>query len=182
MRLNFSGSLPTHADVKDVSVYGTTDDFRGHADPGKSLVVDAAWKCSVTRPWVLALDGIYQHSRNTKVIGVQNGKNVRLDGDSSWSYGFSRAFEYNISPTHCRCPRHCAWTKCLFHCGARDGHQYRPLINSTAGIQLAAVWESNTSGLTNATMAVVCALARYARSSCGCGRFLRTKVALEQTG
>ena len=98
MRLNFSGSLPTDTDVKDVSVYGTTDGFRGHAEPGKSLVVDAAWEYSMTRHWVLALDGIYQHSRNTNVIGVQNGKNVRLDSGSSWSYGFAPAFEYNISP------------------------------------------------------------------------------------
>jgi hypothetical protein len=98
IRLNVSGSFPSDADVKDVSVYGTTNGFRGHADPGKSLFIDAALEYSMTRSWVLALDAIYQHNRNTTVIGTQDAKNVRLDSGSSWSYGFAPALEYNLSP------------------------------------------------------------------------------------
>lgn len=96
MRLNVSGALPSDADVKDVSVYGTTKGFRGHAEPGKSLFVDAAWEYSMTRNWVLALDAIYQDNQSTTVVGTQDGKNVRLDSGSSWAY--APAFEYNLSP------------------------------------------------------------------------------------
>jgi len=98
MRLNVTGSFSSNADVKDVSVYGTSNGFRGQAKPGKSLFVDAAWEYSVTRNWVLALDAIYQQNASTTVIGTQNGMNVRFDSGSSWSYGFAPALEYNISP------------------------------------------------------------------------------------
>ena len=98
MRLNVAGSFSGQADVRDVSVYGTKNGFRGHAEPGKSMFVDAAWEYSVTRNWVLALDAIYQHAASTTVIGTQNATNVRLDSGSSWAYGFAPALEYNISP------------------------------------------------------------------------------------
>lgn len=98
MRLNVAGSFSSNADVKDVSVYGTSNGFRGQAKPGKSLFLDAAWEYSVTRSWVLALDAIYQHNASTTVIGTQNAMKVRLDSGSSWSYGFAPALEYNISP------------------------------------------------------------------------------------
>ena len=98
MRFNIADTLPRPADVKDVSVYGTTNGFNGRAEPGRYLLVNAAWEYSVTREWVLALDGIYQHSGNTIVRGAQNGSDVRLDSGSSWSYGFAPAVEYNMSP------------------------------------------------------------------------------------
>lgn len=98
MRLNVSESFSSDVDVRDVSVYGTSNGFRGHAEPGKSLFVDAAWEYSMTRNWVLALDAIYQRNANTTVIGMQNAKPVRLDSGSSWSFGFAPAVEYNVSP------------------------------------------------------------------------------------
>lgn len=97
-RFNVSETVPSHAEVKDVSVYGTTDGFRGRAEPGRYLLVNAAWEYSMTRQWVLALDGIYEHSGNTMVRGTQNASNVRLDNGSSWAYGFAPAVEYNMSP------------------------------------------------------------------------------------
>lgn len=98
MRFNVSESFSNSIDVKDVSVYGTPNGFRGHAQPGKSLFVDAAWEYSVTRNWVLALDAIYQQSGNTAVTGTQNTKDVRLDSGSSEALGFAPAVEYNLSP------------------------------------------------------------------------------------
>jgi len=98
MRFNVAETLSSGVDVRDVSVYGTAEGFRGHAEPGKSLFVDAAWEYSMTRQWVLALDAIYEHSGNTTVFGTQNGKSVRLDSGPSWAYGFAPAVEYNISP------------------------------------------------------------------------------------
>lgn len=97
MRLNVLGSFSRKVEVKDASVYGTTNGFRGLAFPGKSVSVNPAWEYSVTRRWVLAMDGIYQHSTNTSVVGTQNGMNVRLNSGSSWSYGFAPAVEYNMS-------------------------------------------------------------------------------------
>jgi hypothetical protein len=99
MRLNASESFSGQAQVSDVSVYGTTSGFRGHAEPGKSLFVDAAWEYSVTRNWVLALDAIYQHNGSTTVAGVQNAKSLRLDSGSSWAPGLAPAVEYNLSPS-----------------------------------------------------------------------------------
>jgi hypothetical protein len=98
MRFNVAETLPTRVDVKDVSVYGTGDGFRGRAEPGRSLLVNAAWEYSLTRQWVLALDGIYARNGNTAVRGTQNGSNVRLDSGSSWAFGFAPAIEYNMSP------------------------------------------------------------------------------------
>jgi hypothetical protein len=98
MRFNVAETIPSGVDVKDVSVYGTTTGFRGHAEPGRYLLIDAAWEYSVTRQWVLALDGIYQHNGNTIVRGTQSGSGVQTDSGSSWAYGFAPAVEYNLSP------------------------------------------------------------------------------------
>ena len=97
MRLDLAETFSSATAVKDVSVYGTTTGFRGHADPGRSQTVDAAWEYSMTRNWVLALDGFYDHSGNTRVLGTQSGKPVSFDSGSSWGYGFAPAVEYNLS-------------------------------------------------------------------------------------
>lgn len=97
MRFNVADTLSTRADVKDVSVYGTTKGFVGHADPGRYLFVNAAWEYSLTRNWVLALDGFYDHSGSTRVFGTQNGKPMDFDSGASWGYGFAPAVEYNLS-------------------------------------------------------------------------------------
>ena len=97
MRLNVSETFPSDVGVRDVSVYGTTKGFRGYAEPGKSLLLNAAWEYSISRQWVIALDAIYEHSGNTTVIGSQNAKRLRLDSGSSWVYGFAPAVEYNMS-------------------------------------------------------------------------------------
>ena len=97
MRFNVANTLSTRADVKDVSVYGTTKGFVGHADPGRYLFVNAAWEYSMTRNWVLALDGFYDHSGSTRVSGTQSGKPVDFESGPSWGYGFAPAVEYNLS-------------------------------------------------------------------------------------
>lgn len=99
MRLNASESFSSGVKVRDVSVYGTANGFRGRAEPGKSLSIDGAGEYSMTRNWVLALDGIYQHSGNTTVVGTQSAKSLRLKTGSSWAFGFAPAVEYNVSPS-----------------------------------------------------------------------------------
>jgi hypothetical protein len=97
MRFDVSEVFSAAAPVKDVSVYGTTENFRGHAMPGNVLVADAAWEYSKTRNWVWALDAFYQRSGNTAVSGTQAGKPLRFSTGTSWSYGFAPAVEYNLT-------------------------------------------------------------------------------------
>jgi hypothetical protein len=102
MRLNATQSLSTYASVAGVSVYGTSQGFQGHAKPGASTFVDAAWEYSLTRNWVLALDATYRHTNNTRIIGqdpAQSPSNIKLNSGSSDAIGFAPALEYNWKPT-----------------------------------------------------------------------------------
>jgi hypothetical protein len=102
MRLNATQSLSTYANVVGVSVYGTSQRFQGHAKPGASSYVDAAWEYSLTRNWVLALDATYRHTNNTRITGndpAQSPPNIQLHSGSSDVIGFAPALEYNWKPT-----------------------------------------------------------------------------------
>jgi hypothetical protein len=102
MRLNAAQSLSTYANVAGVSVYGTSEGFQGHAKPGPSTFVDAAWEYSLTRNWVLALDATYRHTANTKITGYdasQSPPNIQQNTGSSDAIGFAPALEYNWKPT-----------------------------------------------------------------------------------
>ena len=102
-RLDLSGSFSHDVRLEDVSVYGTGSGFRGRASPGSSFVADSSWEYSVTRNWVLALDVVYEHDANTRVVGsypTLQGDNspaltFRGNSGSSESLGFAPAVEYN---------------------------------------------------------------------------------------
>jgi hypothetical protein len=103
MRFNVTDAISTHPHVDGVSVYGTGSGFSGHAHPGNSLFVDAAWEYSVTRSWVLALDATYRNTRNTHVTGYDSeggsGRpSVAMDSGVSEAYGFAPAIEYSWTP------------------------------------------------------------------------------------
>ena len=99
MRFNVAPAFSSTAKIQDVSIYGTTAGFRGHATPGASIFVDAAWEYSVTRRWVLALDAVYRHQANTPVTGYNafdpNRSTLRLDSGSSVAFQLAPAVEYN---------------------------------------------------------------------------------------
>jgi len=102
MRLNATQSLSTYANVTGVSVYNTPTGFQGHAKPGPSTFVDAAWEYSLTRNWVLALDATYRHTNNTRITGddpTQSPPNIQRNTGSSDAIGFAPALEYNWKPT-----------------------------------------------------------------------------------
>jgi hypothetical protein len=102
MRLNATQSLSSYATVAGVSVYGTSPGFQGHAKPGASTFVDAAWEYSLTRNWVLALDATYRHTNNTRITGqdpAQSPPNILLNSGASDAVGFAPALEYNWKPT-----------------------------------------------------------------------------------
>ncbi|MGC2705690.1 MAG: transporter, partial [Candidatus Acidiferrales bacterium] len=102
MRFNVSQALSSYAKVEGASVYGTTSGFQGHAKPGASSFVDAAWEYSLTRKWVLALDATYRHTGDTRVTGYDAGEtppSVKLNSGSSDAVGFAPAIEYNWKST-----------------------------------------------------------------------------------
>lgn len=102
MRFNVAQSFSTRAQVEDISVYGTADGFRGHARPGSSFYVNAAWEYSLSQRWVLALDVTYRRSHGARVRGYDlrddQSHLLHLDGRSSEALGFAPAIEYSWSP------------------------------------------------------------------------------------
>jgi hypothetical protein len=109
-RLDLTYAISSSVSVHDLSVYGTTNGFSGHASPGDSFSADASAEYSVTRNWVLALDVVYQHNDSTQVSGSQAPLGVLATqagplvptpyasaSGASWSLGFAPAIEYNFS-------------------------------------------------------------------------------------
>jgi len=105
-RLDVSGAFSNSVHVEDVSVYGTSEGFRGSASPGHSLYMDLAGEYSVTQRWVLGIDLTYRHGGNTRVAGydaldpesVQNPPSIVFNSGSSDAFGFAPAIEYNWTP------------------------------------------------------------------------------------
>lgn len=101
MRFNVAQSFSTRTEVAGVSVYGTPDGFRGHARPGRSFYVNAAWEYSLARRWALAIDVTYRRSHGARVRGYDEHRSslpLRLDGRSSETFGVAPAIEYSWSP------------------------------------------------------------------------------------
>jgi hypothetical protein len=104
-RLNVAYAMSDSVDVADTSVYGTSQGFRGHADPGDTFSIYSAWEYSVTRNWVLALDVFYQHDGSTRIRGTNlvtdNGAPERVpfaaESGSAWRLGLAPAIEYNFT-------------------------------------------------------------------------------------
>jgi len=99
MRFNVAPSLSRQINVHDISVYGTSQGFRGYTRPGASVFVDLAWEYSATRHWVLALDATYRYQANTAVRGsnvlTPNSIPVQLNSGTSDAFGLAPAIEYN---------------------------------------------------------------------------------------
>jgi hypothetical protein len=107
MRLNLTQGFSNSVNVQDVSVYGTSQGFRGTANPGDAFSADAAAEYSVTRRWVLALDVQFNHNWNTRVSGydslepgsVQNPPSIVFNSGARSSFAFAPAIEYSWKPT-----------------------------------------------------------------------------------
>jgi hypothetical protein len=105
-RLDLSYSISGSANVRDVSVYGTGEGFRGRARPGDSAIINAAWEYSLTRNWVLALDVVYEHDSNTQVSGLDlygsagtglSPAAVELNSGPGHTWSLAPAIEYNFT-------------------------------------------------------------------------------------
>ena len=98
MRCNFVPAFSRWVDVEDVSVYGTSQGFRGRAHPGSSLFLDLAAEYSMTQRWVLALDATYRYQGSTLVKGYNiTGSNrpISLNSGTGDAFGLAPAIEYN---------------------------------------------------------------------------------------
>jgi hypothetical protein len=107
MRLDLTQGFSNSVDIEDVSVYGTSQGFRGTANPGSAFSADAAAEYSLTRSWVLALDIQFNHNWNTRVSGydslepggVQNPPSIVFNSGARSSFAFAPAIEYSWKPT-----------------------------------------------------------------------------------
>jgi hypothetical protein len=104
-RLNLSYAISDAVTVDDVSVYGTSAGFHGHAHPGRVFIVDSAWEYSVTSNWVLALDIAYEHDNRTTLKGfvppplgsTAPPTSIQQDSGSSEVFTLAPAVEYNFN-------------------------------------------------------------------------------------
>jgi hypothetical protein len=99
-RFNVTQAFSKSVNIQDVSVYGTSEGFRGHASPGAALLVDLAAEYSITRHWVLAGDAVYHHQYNTPVSGYNIAspmQSMLLNSGSSQYFGLAPAIEYNFN-------------------------------------------------------------------------------------
>jgi hypothetical protein len=99
-RFNVTQSFSRQVSIEDASVYGTSQGFRGHANPGAALFLDLAGEYSITRHWVLAADATYRHQYNTPVTGYDvsnpNGA-ILLNSGPSQAFALAPAVEYNFN-------------------------------------------------------------------------------------
>jgi hypothetical protein len=74
--------------------------FTGHANPGKSFLVDASREYSMTKSWVLALDATYLVTGFNTIDpnSMQNTSAVRLNSGSSEVFALAPAIEYSWKP------------------------------------------------------------------------------------
>lgn len=99
-RFNVTQSFSRQVSLQNISVYGTSEGFRGHANPGAALFVDLAGEYSVTRRWVLAADATFRHQYNTAVNGydISNpGAAIFLNSGPTQAFALAPAIEYNFN-------------------------------------------------------------------------------------
>jgi hypothetical protein len=102
-RLNLSYALSDRVPLSDLSVYGTTAGFRGHASVGATAYADLAFEYSINRNWVAAMDLWVEQDDNSRVRGLYpsspGAPQISVDsnlGRSRVLY-FAPALEYNFS-------------------------------------------------------------------------------------
>lgn len=102
-RLDLSYARSDGVGVKDLSVYGTSAGFRGHAQPGDSVFGDLAFEYSATRHWVLALDLWGEQDGRTRLsgaypaLGAAPASQVRSQGPIARALYVAPAVEYNFN-------------------------------------------------------------------------------------
>jgi len=93
-RLDLTYTVSRSTTVRDLSVYGTVNGFRGRAIPGDEYAANLAGEYSLTQRWVLAMDLVWQRQANTQILGAAGGR--QNTGESRVGYVVP-ALEYNVS-------------------------------------------------------------------------------------
>jgi hypothetical protein len=97
-RLDLTWQFGGATTVKDLSVFGTNNGFRGRADEGDSATADLAFEYSATRNWVLAMDLWWERDASTALIGgYPAGPALRSDLGASTEVYLAPALEYNFN-------------------------------------------------------------------------------------
>lgn len=96
-RLNVAYTRSDNTRVRGASVYGTPKGFAGKAQPGDSLLINAAVEYSITRNWVAAMDLAWRRDDTTKVTGRLNGAAFERRYPVSKAVMLAPAVEYNFN-------------------------------------------------------------------------------------
>jgi hypothetical protein len=101
-RLNLSYSFSNRVRLEDISIYGTSQNFRGYASPGTSGYGDLAFEYSLSRDWVAAIDFWYQHDGSTDLFGAyaspgKASSRIAIASGSGTESILGPALEYNWS-------------------------------------------------------------------------------------
>lgn len=102
VRLNLARTFASHADVDGSSVFGTGQDFHGHASVGGGYSIVTSLEYSMTRRWVLALDLFHNHNdvswlSGEDVIAGLPAVPVRDHIGSTNAFGYAPAIEYSFT-------------------------------------------------------------------------------------
>jgi hypothetical protein len=103
-RFDLTANIPIgNVGVDNVSVYGTTEGFRGEAKLGNSYTADLGFEYSVTSNWIAVMEFLYQHGDSTLTIGDQRPADTstpvpfRSASGSSEYWSVAPAVEYNFN-------------------------------------------------------------------------------------
>lgn len=91
-RVNITRDFPLSGNVRGISVYGTSDNYRGTVRPGASTLIDVAGEYSLSKRVVLALDVLWNSAGRLR---SSDGTLERLSPRRQFS--LIPAVEYNFS-------------------------------------------------------------------------------------
>jgi hypothetical protein len=84
--------------LHDMTVYGTTQGFVGHAAPGFAGNLGLGGGYCLTQRWVLAFDFIQKYAHGSRLVGMDGtGNPVNSQQSGSARTGIAPAVEYNFS-------------------------------------------------------------------------------------
>lgn len=97
--LNLSATLNTRAGLRGMSVYGTSNGFLGHADPGASFAEDLTLEYSLSRNWSAAAEFQLQRNGATRIAGEDGPAAIATRAPASQALYVAPYVEYNWSAT-----------------------------------------------------------------------------------
>lgn len=100
-RLALGYTLSTPVKVKNFNAYGGGHGTKGTVHPGNSFSADLGLELSITQPWVVALDIVYNYTSKTTFHGkpgvLSDGTPASVGGGYSDQLSLAPAFEYNFT-------------------------------------------------------------------------------------